>query len=114
MSKGWCYTPGEWYVTCDVCGKKMKSSKARHRWDGFIVCDADFEHRHPQDFIRPIKENISVPWTRPRGDEIFINACSIAGQNGVAGVGTAGCAIAGQDNGYRENPFPSTFNMSTL
>jgi len=103
MSKGWCYSPGEWYVTCDVCGKKMKSSKARHRWDGFIVCDADFEHRHPQDFIRTRPDNQTVPFSRPKETPQFVSVpyidgtltCSPATRMGEASRGGADCATVG-------------------
>lgn len=114
MFKKTYFKSGDWNAICDVCGFKYKASQLSKRWDGLMVCAEDFELRHPQDFIRPIKENISVPWTRPRGEDLFINTCSIAGQNAVAGVGTAGCAITGKDNGYREPSYPSTFNTSTL
>jgi hypothetical protein len=105
MSKGWCYSPGEWYVTCDVCGKKMKSSKARHRWDGFVVCDADFEHRHPQDFIRTKPDNQTVPFSRPKETPVFVDvtyidtgtsACTIQSVSAQADIGTADCARADQ------------------
>lgn len=102
MSKGWSYSPGEWYITCDVCGKKMKSSKARHRWDGFIVCDADFEHRHPQDFLKVKPDNLTVPFSRPKETPVFIevdyidtddaNYCTIGGKAGQADYGTSDCA----------------------
>lgn len=71
MAKDWNYKPGEWNLICDVCGKKMKSSSARHRWDGLIVCDEDFEHRHAQDFLRVRSDKITVPFTRPIAAEAF-------------------------------------------
>ena len=119
MSKGWNYSSGSWNITCDVCGKKMKASKARHRWDGFIVCDADFEHRHPQDFIRTKPDNQTVPFSRPLVQPYFsgidINGeptvptyidtgssvCTFQGKSGQAGLGTSGCAQVGKlINGY--------------
>jgi len=30
-----------------------------------MVCDEDFEQRHPQDLLRVQREQISVPWARP-------------------------------------------------
>ena len=59
------YKAGEWNVTCDVCGKKIKAGEAKHRWDGFVVCANDWEERHPQDFVRARQDKISVPFTRP-------------------------------------------------
>ena len=67
------YKAGEWNVTCDVCGKKIKSGEAKHRWDGFVVCPSDFEYRHEQDFVRARQDKISVPFTRPRPVDVFVH-----------------------------------------
>ena len=64
MSKNY-YVSGEFNVTCDVCSKKIKSSEAKQRWDGFIVCPEDYEQRHPQDFVKARTDKVSVPFTRP-------------------------------------------------
>ena len=66
------YKAGEWWVICDVCGKKIKAGEAKHRWDGFVVCVKDFEPRHPQDFVRARVDKISVPFTRPRSVDVFV------------------------------------------
>lgn len=63
MSK---YTPGDWHVICDVCGKKTPASEIKRRWDGMLVCKNDYEHRHPQDFLKAKTDKISVPFSRPR------------------------------------------------
>ena len=101
MSKGWTYTTADWYVTCDVCGKKMKAKQARHRWDGFLVCDADFEHRHPQDFIKVRPDNLTVPFQRPKETPQFVSvayvvtlSCTPMSSVGEANRGSAGCARA--------------------
>lgn len=73
MSRTWKYRSGDWNVICDICGKKIKSSLAKHRWDGFIVCPEDYEHRHPQDFIKTKADRITIPWSRPIGQEVFID-----------------------------------------
>ena len=70
MSRNY-YTSGQWNLICDVCGRKIKSGKSRHRWDGFVVCEEDYETRHPQDFVRARQDKISVPFTRPRPVDIF-------------------------------------------
>ena len=64
------YKPGEWNAICDVCGFKFKSGELQRRWDGMMVCSADFETRHPQDFIRARREKTSVPWTRSEGTDM--------------------------------------------
>ena len=65
MAKNY-YVSGEWNLICDVCSKKIKASDAKQRWDGLIVCPSDFEHRHPQDYVRAKTDKITVPFTRPR------------------------------------------------
>lgn len=72
MSKGWTYKSGDWNLLCDVCGKKIKASESRRRWDGFVVCTEDFEHRQPQDFVRARLDKISVPFTRPQPEDQFV------------------------------------------
>lgn len=71
MSKNY-YVSGEWNVTCDVCSKKIKSSQAKQRWDGFIVCPEDYEQRHPQDFVKARTDKVSVPFTRPIPPDVFV------------------------------------------
>lgn len=91
------YKPGTWNCICDVCGRKVKSDELRKRWDGFMVCAEDWEPRHPLDFIRVRGELLTVPYTRPESTDSFIDGpqCTIESRQGVAGVGTAGCAMAG-------------------
>lgn len=98
------WTSGEWNALCDVCGFKFKASDLKLRWDGLWCDDPCWEVRHPADFLRPIKDEVGLPWSRPDPGDTFINSCFVWGLNGVAGVGTAGCAVAGKDNGYRQDP----------
>ena len=97
------YISGEWNLICDVCGKKVKANKAKHRWDGFVVCPSDFEYRHEQDFVRAIQDKISIPFTRPRPADVFTNItyedtgngayCTIVSQQAIPSWGLPGCMI---------------------
>ena len=71
MSKNY-FISGEWNLICDVCSIKYKAVKAKHRWDGFIVCPNCYEQRHPQDFVRTKQDKIAVPFSRPIPQEIFV------------------------------------------
>ena len=65
---------GDYNAVCDVCGFKMKASKLQKRWDGMMVCSADFELRHPSDLYRfPSGEESTVPWTRPEQTDINVD-----------------------------------------
>jgi len=61
-----------WRAICDVCGFKLWSYQLRKRWDGLMVCHLDWETRHPQDLIKPPREDTHVPWTRPEQQDVFI------------------------------------------
>jgi len=66
MSNQNTYKPKVWNALCDVCGFKFKSTDLRKRWDNLMVCKSDWEPRHPQDFLRAVKETSNhLPWTRP-------------------------------------------------
>jgi len=65
------YKPGKWLAICDVCGFEFFNDELQKRWDGYMVCRADFETRHPQEFIRPVKEG-TIPWSRPEPPDTFI------------------------------------------
>lgn len=67
------YKPGAWAVICDVCGLKMKSDQVRKRWDGFMVCPADWEPRHEMDFLRAPPGPRPIPWARPEATDTFIS-----------------------------------------
>jgi hypothetical protein len=62
---------GEWNAICDVCGYKFKASMLRKRWDGLMVCNQDYELRHPQDFLRVPLERVSPPWVRLEPEDVF-------------------------------------------
>ena len=57
------YAEGQWNVRCSECGRKIKSSQAYKRWDNLWVCETCFEVRNPQDFVRGIKDDQSVPFS---------------------------------------------------
>lgn len=57
--------PGAWNALCDRCKFKFKNYELKKTWDGFYVCEECWEPRHPQDFVRGVEDNPSVPWSRP-------------------------------------------------
>jgi len=62
------YIPGDYYQICDECGRKIRNSESRLRWDGLIVCPADFEERHPQELLNKLpteRQNVRNPRPRP-------------------------------------------------
>lgn len=104
------YVPGSWNVICDSCGKKIKASEAKQRWDGLIVCPEDFEMRQPQDFVKARADKISVPFTRPRPTDVFVVSCDLFTSSGVSDVGVADCAQADNNSWYNNYIYELTNN----
>ena len=96
MSRGWIYVSGDWNLLCDVCAKKIKASKSKERWDGFRVCHACFEPRHPMDFIRARTDKITVPFTRPQPTDTFVGVCSPDTISAIPGLAGPGCCLPGK------------------
>lgn len=85
---------GDWNAICDVCGFRFKASEMKKRWDNLMVCEQDYELRHPQDFLRVRGDRPAVPWSRPEGEDQFIYVCWIWAQSAYADLAEADCAKA--------------------
>jgi hypothetical protein len=72
MGRADYYNSGNYNAICDECGKKFKFEQLKKRWDGLFVCPRDWEPRHPQDYVKGIRDNMSVPVSRPEGTDILI------------------------------------------
>lgn len=56
---------GSWNVSCSMCGRKRKSSKVVQNWQGQYRCPWHNEIRQPQDFVRNVKDIMTVPFAQP-------------------------------------------------
>lgn len=90
------YAPGQWNFYCDFCGAKRKSSDGVRSWQGNYVCQEHREVRNPQDFIKGVKDNQTVPWSRPRTIDTFVLTCTWEGQSAVPLLAMPGCMIPGR------------------
>ena len=102
------YKSGSWNFICEVCGQQYKAEQMRKRWDGVITCPKDWEPRHPQDFVRGVKDNPSVPLSRPEPPDEFIAFCNLLNRCSVSGVSSPGCWVVGKPAPYPLIP-PGTF-----
>ena len=88
------YVPGDWNAQCFRCGMKRKAGELRKQWQGYWVCPEHWEPRHPQDFVRAIPDNPSVPWDQPDSwNYVGPVICTPAGTTALPGYATPGCAI---------------------
>jgi hypothetical protein len=55
---------GDNNATCDRCGKPFKASELKRTWDNLYVCARDWEPRHPQDYVKGVKDTQSVELNR--------------------------------------------------
>lgn len=68
---------GDYNAICDVCGRKFKFSRLRQKWDNTWACEQDWEPRQPQDYLRGIPDNMSVPLSRPDPPPLFIQDMTV-------------------------------------
>lgn len=57
QNPGW--QSGNYWVVCDRCGKDYRVANVEEEWNGLVVCTSCFETRHPQDFVRSVKDDSS-------------------------------------------------------
>lgn len=88
------FKSGDWNAVCDICGFRFKASQLKKNWKNEMVCDADFELRHPQEFVRVRPEKIAAPWVRPEVDILTGPTCWLWMQSAYADLGTADCMQA--------------------
>jgi hypothetical protein len=86
--------PGNWKVSCDVCGFWFPSSDIKKRWDGLMVCAKDWEERHPSTLYK-YHDHPSVPsFVRKDAPDTFIQFCTIESSSCYADMATSDCAKA--------------------
>lgn len=68
---------GDSKACCDCCGFDFKQSALRKRWDGAMVCSADWEAKHPQDMLQSRPERNNVKDARPEPAPRFLEANEI-------------------------------------
>lgn len=71
------YQPGNYWMVCDRCGFDYRRSEMKKEWTGLWVCKADWDPRHPLDFVKGIKEDQSVPVARPEKEIVTISIGSV-------------------------------------
>ncbi len=57
---------GDYNVICDNCLMKRKFSETRlQHWNNHLVCKECYEERHPQEFVKGLVDDLTVPIARP-------------------------------------------------
>lgn len=74
-------------------GFKVNLSDLKRQWDNQYTVDPDF--RNPQDFVRGVKDDPSLPLTRPEAPDSFL-ALNIVWQDGAYMTSQTGEALLTQ------------------
>lgn len=83
---------GNYNAVCSMCGKKRKATTLERNWQGLYRCPEHNEPRQPQDFVRNVKDDTSVPWAQlPEG--VFVMICTINGQVAFPDIGVPDCMV---------------------
>jgi hypothetical protein len=58
---------GDYNAICDQCGFKYKryGDNLKLQWNNLLTCPKCYEERQPQDFVRGLKDRMTVPIARP-------------------------------------------------
>lgn len=95
---------GSFNAACSMCGRKRKANTMERNWQGLYRCPEHNEPRQPQDFVRGVKDDPSVPFSQPELDQfVTTTVCTIYQVTAYPGVAGPGCAIPGKNL-----PFPLT------
>lgn len=66
------YKPGSFYRICDRTGFATRAERTQKEWNNLIVSDRVWEARQPQDFVKGVQDNQTVPNARPRQPNAYI------------------------------------------
>lgn len=66
------YVPGTFYRIDDRSGFKVRSYHTKKEWNGLIVREQSWEPRQPQDLVRGVPDDQTVPEARPRSPNVFM------------------------------------------
>lgn len=72
------YHQHDWRAICDRCGAKRWASDLVLEWTGLRVCWEHVDRRSPQEFVRGVPDNMTVPWARPESPDVFLEVNEIA------------------------------------
>ena len=65
--------PKMWKVICQRCGFERYNHECAMEWTGLFVCkDTCWDARHPQDYVRGVPDDQTVPIARPEAADVFL------------------------------------------
>lgn len=101
--RGIQYRPGGFLRSDDRSGFTRRAEQTRKEWTGLIVDQNLWEIRQPQDFVRGVPDDQTVPEARPIPPDVFIGPV-YATTTGALAIGSAVIplnAVNGFSAGYK-------------
>jgi hypothetical protein len=111
------YVHGAHNVICDRSGFKIKSTEVRKEWNNSVVRREDYEERHPQDFVRGVRDVQAVADPRPGASdspthsETTLDAAEVSGQTVLSVTATTNMTVG---DSIMIELDDSTFHLSTI
>lgn len=92
------YRPGSFYRVDDRTGFPQRAERTRKQWNDLIVDERVWEPRQPQDLVKGVKDDQTVPEARPLAPAVYVGP--------IYEQSTAAAAV-----GAAFIPLSSTFGM---
>jgi hypothetical protein len=68
----------EGHFRCDRCGLERPLWQRRKEWTGKHVCRECFDHRHPQDFVRGVRDDRPIIGASPEPAPYFLSTNEVS------------------------------------
>lgn len=66
---------------CQRCGFEYPLHKLRREWTGLLVCKEDYDVRHPQDYVRGVRDEQAVRNPSPDPTPVYIGVGDVTGDD---------------------------------
>lgn len=66
------FAEGTFNALCAECGGKFKFNQLVKHWQGYYVCRAHWEPRHPQDYVKARPERGSPGGAQAEPADVFV------------------------------------------
>ena len=76
MGRDLHYRPGSFYRKDDRTGFPQRAERTKYEWNGLIVDERVWEARQPQDLVRGVKDDQTVPLARPLPPNQYVGPIS--------------------------------------
>lgn len=86
------YRSGSFYRIDDRTGFAERAEATREEWTGLIVAERVWEARQPQDLVKGVPDDQSVPDARPLGPNVFVGPTYLQ-LTSPAGIGATVLAV---------------------